>query len=112
MPAKPVRVIRLSQYITPVQPLHSKEQARWIIESERLHEPAWIEVDFTGVREAGHEFIAELFHPDTNVRPDLWLVPKNYNRCIEQLLSGYFCKLRKLREQKMQQAFAPEWLCD
>ncbi len=79
--------------------LNTKTQAVHVKGAVSAFSKRWVTLDFSGITELSWEFASEFIHLAETELPEVWLVPRNYNRSAEKLVGSLLIRLKRFRER-------------
>lgn len=88
-----------------VRILNTKTQAVHVKRAVSDYSRRWVTLDFSGITELSLEFVSEFMHLAETELPEVWLVPRNYNRSAENLVGSLLSRLKRLREQAWKDSY-------
>jgi hypothetical protein len=89
--------------------LNTKKQAEHVKRAVSAYSRRWVKLDFSGITELSWEFASDFMRLAETELPEVWLVPRNYNRSAEKLVGSLLSRLKRLREQAWRDSYELFW---
>lgn len=89
--------------------LNTKSQTVDVKGAVSAYSRRWVTLDFSDITELSWEFASEFMRLAETELPEVWLVPRNYDRSAEKLVGSLSSRLKRLREQAWRDSYELFW---